>query len=83
MKTYQTRSSMPEKLGGTPDRLIRLPEVVDRIGFKKSNIYRLIQEDKFPRPVKIGCRASAWKESEIQAWINECEAQSNRKGEKK
>ncbi|EKG1878682.1 helix-turn-helix transcriptional regulator [Morganella morganii] len=50
-------------------RLIRLPEVLERTGYGKAWIYRLIKDDKFPAPVKIGTRAVAFVESEIDAWI--------------
>ncbi|ELE9684371.1 AlpA family phage regulatory protein, partial [Enterobacter kobei] len=32
-------------------------------------IYRLISEGRFPAPVKIGTRAVAFVESEIDEWI--------------
>ncbi len=32
--------------------------------------YKLIQEGKFPRPVKFG-RSSRWLRSEIEAWVQE------------
>jgi len=50
-------------------RLIRLPEVLERTGYGKAWIYRLINEGKFPAPVKIGVRAIAFIESEIDDWI--------------
>ena len=53
----------------TNHRLIRLPEVLKRTGFGKAWIYRLISEGRFPAPVKIGVRAVAFVESEIDAWI--------------
>ncbi|EEN6818213.1 AlpA family transcriptional regulator [Salmonella enterica] len=49
--------------------LIRLPEVLKRTGFGKSWIYRLISEGRFPAPVKIGVRAVAFVESEVDEWI--------------
>ncbi|HDT3413850.1 TPA: AlpA family transcriptional regulator [Klebsiella variicola] len=49
--------------------LIRLPEVLKRTAFGKAWIYRLIKDGKFPAPVKIGTRAVAFVESEIDAWI--------------
>ena len=49
--------------------LIRLPEVLKRTGFGKAWIYRLISEGRFPAPVKIGVRAVAFVEREIDAWI--------------
>ena len=49
--------------------LIRLPEVLKRTGFGKAWIYRLISEGRFPAPVKIGIRAVAFVESEVDEWI--------------
>ncbi|EAB8412894.1 AlpA family transcriptional regulator [Salmonella enterica subsp. enterica] len=53
----------------TIQSLIRLPEVLKRTGFGKAWIYRLISEGRFPAPVKIGTRAVAFVESEIDEWI--------------
>lgn len=49
-------------------KLIRLPEVLDRVGLKKTSVYKLMAEDEFPRPTKLGA-ASAWIDSEIDEWI--------------
>lgn len=51
------------------ERLLPLPEVESRSGFKSSFIYQLIKENKFPKPVKIGT-ASRWRESQVQEWIH-------------
>ena len=32
-------------------------------------IYRDIREGRFPAPIKIGPKASAWLASEVEAWI--------------
>ncbi|MBZ4312336.1 AlpA family transcriptional regulator, partial [Mycobacterium tuberculosis] len=53
----------------TNQNLIRLPEVLKRTGFGKAWIYRLISEGRFPAPVKIGVRAVAFVESEVDEWI--------------
>lgn len=50
-------------------RLLRLPEVMNKTGYGKAWIYRLIKEGLFPQPVKIGVRAIAFVESEIDDWI--------------
>lgn len=50
-------------------RLIRLPEVLNKTGYKKAWIYRLISEDKFPKPIKLGRRAVAFIEIEVDEWI--------------
>lgn len=53
----------------TNQSLIRLPEVLKRTGFGKAWIYRLISEGRFPAPVKIGVRAVAFIDSEVDEWI--------------
>ncbi|HAV1903910.1 TPA: AlpA family transcriptional regulator [Enterobacter hormaechei subsp. steigerwaltii] len=52
--------------------LIRLPEVQRRTGYSKAWIYRLMAEQRFPSSIKIGSRAIAFIESEIDEWISEC-----------
>lgn len=55
------------------DRLLRLAQVQEITGLKRSTLYDLIQQPEaegggFPPPVKIG-RISAWPESEVRSWI--------------
>jgi prophage regulatory protein len=49
--------------------LERLPAVKARTGMSRSEIYRRIALGDFPRPIKLGERASAWSAAEIDAWI--------------
>lgn len=49
--------------------LERLPTVKARTGLSRSEIYRRIALGDFPRPVKIGERATAFNSAEIDAWI--------------
>lgn len=50
-------------------RLIRLRTVREKTGLSKSTIYALVQQDRFPRPVKLGTRSSGWIEAEVDSWI--------------
>ena len=50
----------------TQYRLLKLPEVESITGKGRTSIY---SDPTFPRPVKIGLRASAWVESEVMSWI--------------
>ncbi len=50
---------------------IRLPEVMRRTGYSKAWLYRLINQSRFPKPVKIGERAIAFVEGEIDDWITQ------------
>lgn len=54
-----------------PDRLLRLPEVQQLTGLKRSAIYEQMQKRTFPRSFKVGPRAAGWSETSIQAWIAE------------
>lgn len=51
--------------------LIRFHEAQRRTGYSKAWLYRLISEHRFPQPVKIGSRAIAFIESEVDEWINQ------------
>lgn len=54
----------------TPDTLLRLPDVEKISGYKKSKIYNLMAEQKFPQPIRLGIRTVRWKSSEISSWID-------------
>jgi prophage regulatory protein len=53
------------------ESLLRLPEVERRTGLRRAHLYKLARSGGFPRPLKIGARASAWRASEVCAWITE------------
>lgn len=50
--------------------LLRLPEVMRRVGLSRSVIYERIRRGAFPKPVNLGGHAVGWLESEINQWIN-------------
>ncbi|MEQ9394386.1 helix-turn-helix transcriptional regulator [Haliea sp.] len=49
--------------------LLRLPQVKAVTGLSRSMIYALVSSDRFPHPIKISDRASAWVAAEVDAWI--------------
>ena len=51
-------------------RFIRRPAVENRTGLARSTIYLLMQNGQFPKPVRIGGRAVAWPEAEVEALLN-------------
>jgi prophage regulatory protein len=53
------------------ERLIRLPQVENLTGLKRAHIYGLARRGQFPKPLKVGARASAWRESSVLLWIQE------------
>lgn len=54
------------------DRIIRLPELIQLVGYRSSSIYSLIAKGKFPRGFKLvpGHHAAGWRLSSIIEWIN-------------
>jgi prophage regulatory protein len=52
-------------------RVLRLPEVEARIGFKRSHIYNLMNAGQFPKAKRIGVRTVGWDSAEVDQWITE------------
>ena len=50
-------------------RLLRLSQVKDATGVRRSTIYKLMAEGQFPRSVRITPRCVAWRSDEVEAWI--------------
>ncbi len=51
-------------------RVIRLPEVEQKCGLRKTAIYGLIGKGAFPRPIPLAAKHVGWVESEIDDWIS-------------
>jgi prophage regulatory protein len=52
-----------------PERILRLPQVCQMTGLRRSMIYQLQAEDRFPHRIKLGARAVGWLEHEVQEWL--------------
>jgi prophage regulatory protein len=50
-------------------RILRLPQVQDLVGLRRSTIYNRIQNGVFPRPIELG-RTSGWVQAEIEDWLS-------------
>ena len=50
-------------------KFYRLPAVVACTGLSRSAIYAMARNGTFPKPLKIGPRASAWSSLELGQWI--------------
>ncbi len=60
----------------TPSTLIKLPTVKGRTTLSTSEIYRRIEAGTFPKQIKLGAKAVAWLEHEVDAWIDARVAES-------
>jgi prophage regulatory protein len=52
-------------------RILRLPEVEHKVGYRHTTIYALMAEGRFPRSIPLGSKARGWIESEVDDWIRE------------
>ena len=52
-----------------PERILRLPDVLDRTGLSRSTLYRKVQKGTFPKQVAISTRCAGWRESAVLEWM--------------
>jgi len=52
-------------------KFIRMEELLKICGMSRSTVDQAIKDGKFPAPVKLGLRATAWVEDEVQTWAKE------------
>ena len=52
-----------------PHGLLRLPEVMEKVGLRRSAIYQRMSERRFPKCRSLGPKCSVRVEAEIHAWI--------------
>jgi prophage regulatory protein len=57
-----------EKFGIDP--FVRLPFVMEAVGLSRSSIYKLISEGRFPKQIHLSERSTAWRLSELRAWMD-------------
>lgn len=52
-----------------PARFLRLPAVLDRTGLTRATLYRRVAAGTFPPSVKLGPAMVAWREADIDDWM--------------
>lgn len=52
-------------------RFIKRPQVEAMTSLSTSEIYRRIDAGSFPAQIKLGAKAVAWLEHEVDAWIEQ------------
>ena len=50
--------------------ILRLPQVMEITGYKRSSIYEMMKHSMFPKSRRIGARAVGWDSIEIDDWVN-------------
>lgn len=54
-------------------RLLRVSDLCKKLGISRAQIYRLLSAGDFPKPLRLSERTRAWRESDIELWIDERE----------
>jgi prophage regulatory protein len=54
--------------GGTVHEIFRRGDLTRITGLSIPYIYELISKGEFPKPIKLGERASGWISAEVAAW---------------
>ncbi len=49
-------------------QFIRLPQVKELTCLSKSSIYRLMEEEDFPKQIPLGARSVVWVKSQVEDW---------------
>lgn len=49
--------------------ILRLPDVIIKTGLSRSSIYNSIKSGNFPDRVSLGPRATGWRSTDIDEWI--------------
>lgn len=53
----------------TSHRLLKFPEAMAIVGFRRIMIYRMIRQGTFPAPYEPGGSSSRWNAAEVTAWV--------------
>jgi len=68
---------MEGKTPNLPDTgFLRLPEVLRLYPVRKSTWWAGVRSGRYPKPVKLGARATAWRAEDIRGLIETVAAQS-------
>lgn len=54
----------------TQESFMRLPDVIGRVGLSKSEIYRRIKANAFPKGHRRSHKVCIWYQSEVDDWVN-------------
>ena len=50
-------------------QFLKIGAVEQKVGLKKSEIYKRISRGDFPEPIHLGRKSSVWVDEEVEAWM--------------
>lgn len=60
--------TQPIEAAAVPKSMLRIATVTAVTGLSKRTIYRLMDKDKFPKPVQLSLRCVAWRQEDVATW---------------
>jgi prophage regulatory protein len=52
-------------------KILRLPEVLNRVGVRRATLYQWITAGKFPKQIQLGTRSVGWDEKSVESWLKD------------
>lgn len=49
--------------------VVRMSRLVEMIGLSRSTIWKLLSQDKFPTPIRLGSKSIGWRVKDIDEWL--------------
>ena len=61
--------------GAPVETYLRPAQVLAHVPVSRSTLWRWVRDGKFPKPVKLGVMTSAWRASDVAAWLEQASAE--------
>jgi prophage regulatory protein len=52
------------------DSFLRVSDVIVLVPVGRSTLWSWVRRGKFPRPIKLSARTTAWRRRDVVAWLN-------------
>ncbi len=80
MKTSRTKSRhQPDEkksIHETVAEYLRMKDLIMYLTLSQSSIWRKVRAGEFPQPIKLSEAVTAWKTSDVRAWMQKVEGNS-------
>ena len=51
-------------------KILRMPDVLDKVGVSRTTIWRQVKAGTFPSPIRLSARSVGWRENEVDEWLD-------------
>jgi len=55
---------------------VRINQLIQKLPISKASIWRKVKQGTFPAPVKLSVGITAWRTTDIENWLSQCEGVS-------